>query len=279
MRNNNILLIHCSDRIGLVHDITGVLKKNKLNIEINDEFVDQLGARFFMRTEFSGAYDSGALYDDLSSMLPEDAKITLTGKRKKNIIVLATKEHHCLGDILLRHMFGELNANILAVVSNHELLRDLTMKMDLPFHYVSHENLERGVHEEKVMKVLEQYNPEYIVLAKYMRILTPVFTEKYSQKIINIHHSFLPAFVGASPYRQAFERGVKIIGATAHFVNHELDEGPIICQSVINIDHRFTAEDMARAGHDVEKMVLSRALKLVFEDRVMVNGNKTVIFS
>ncbi len=279
MQNNNILLIHCSDRIGLVHDITAVLKKNNLNIETNEEFVDQHQKMFFMRTEFSGAFDSGSLYDDLVAALPEDAEIILTGKRKKNIVVMATKEHHCLGDVLLRHMFGELNANILAVISNHEHLRELTMKMGIPFHYVSHENLERHVHEEKVMKLLEQYNPEYIVLAKYMRVLSAAFTERYPQRIINIHHSFLPAFVGANPYRQAFERGVKIIGATAHFVNHELDEGPIICQSVINIDHRFSAEDMARAGKDVEKMVLSRALKLVFEDRVMVSANKTVVFA
>lgn len=279
MYNNSILLIHCADRIGLVHDITGVLKKNNLSIEINEEYVDQQRGRFFMRTEFSGAFDSGALYDDLVQTLPEGAQIILTGRRKKNIVVMVTKEHHCLGDILLRHMFSDLNANILAVISNHEILRELTMKMALPFHYVSHENLTREAHEQKVMTILEQYNPEYIVLAKYMRVLTPVFTEKYSQRIINIHHSFLPAFVGANPYRQAYERGVKIIGATAHFVNHELDEGPIICQNVIGIDHRYTVEDMTRAGHDVETQVLSKALKLVFEDRVMVNGNKTVVFS
>ena len=276
--NKNLVLIDCVDRKGLIHEITGVLLKHGVNIESNGEFVDHTNNKFFMRTEFSGSYDSGKLYEDILSVIPKESNIILTGKRKKNIVVMASKEHHCLGDILVKHTFNDINANILAVISNHEILRSLTEKNDIPFHFISHENLTRESHEEKILNILNQYNPEYIVLAKYMRVLTPQFTEKYGNRIVNIHHSFLPAFIGASPYQQAFNRGVKIIGATAHFVNQNLDEGPIISQDVIHVNHTITAVDMAKAGREVEKSVLSKALKLVFDDKVMVNGNKTVVF-
>ena len=276
--NSNLLLIDCSDKKGLIHNITGALLSHNLNIESNQEFVDHLTGRFFMRTEFTGNFDSGKLNDDIMEILPADSNARLTGRRKKNIIVMASKEHHCLGDILVKHSFNDIYANILAVISNHEILKGITERSDLPYHYVSHENISREEHESKIMKIIKQYNPEYIVLAKYMRILNKSFTENFPEKIINIHHSFLPAFIGANPYKQAYERGVKIIGATAHFVNHNLDEGPIISQDVINVNHTMNAEDMARAGRDVEKSVLSKALKLVFDDKVMVNGNKTVVF-
>lgn len=274
----HILLIDSTDEPGLVHKITGILYSHSVNIESNDEFVDHSNNHFFMRTEFIGSFDSGQLYDDLKKTLPNDANIILTGKHKKNIIVLATKEHHCLGDIILRHTFGELNANIQAVISNHQKLRNLTEKADIPYHFISHENLSREQHEEKLLQIISGYNPEFIVLAKYMRILTTNFTERFRNKIINIHHSFLPAFIGANPYKQAFERGVKIIGATAHFVNQDLDEGPIIAQNVIPVKHTHSAKDMARAGRDVEKIVLAQAINLVFEDKVIVNGNKTIVF-
>ncbi|HRX14838.1 MAG TPA: formyltetrahydrofolate deformylase [Spirochaetota bacterium] len=276
--NIHRLLIDCTDNVGLVNKITGVLASHGVNILENDEFVEKDQNHFFMRTEFTGLFDSGKLYSDLSTQLPENSIINLTGKRKKNIIVMVTKEHHCLGDVLIRHAFGDLDANILAIISNHQNLRELSERMNIPFHYISHENLSREEHEKMVIKQVNQYNPEYIVLAKYMRILTPAFTSLYPNRIINIHHSFLPAFIGANPYKQAFKRGVKIIGATAHFVNHELDEGPIIAQDVVSVNHTNSAEEMARKGRDVEKIVLSRALGLVFEDRVMVNGNKTIVF-
>lgn len=276
--NKSLLLIDCDDKKGLIHEITGVLRSHNVNIETNQEFVDHSSGHFFMRTEFSGSFDSGKMYDDMTKILPPNSKVKLTGKRKKNILLMASKEHHCLGDILVKHSFNDINANILAVISNHEILRSITERSDLPFHFVSHENISREEHESKILNIINQYNPEYIVLAKYMRILNAEFTGLFPEKIINIHHSFLPAFIGANPYKQAYERGVKIIGATAHFVNHNLDEGPIISQDVININHTMNAEDMARAGRDVEKSVLSKALKLVFDDKVMVNGNKTVVF-
>lgn len=276
--NSHILLIDCDDGKGLVYTVTKVLFEHGVNIIRNGEFVDAASSRFFMRTEFSGEFDSGKLLSDLKNTLPLHANIRLTGRRKKAVVVLASKEHHCLGDLLIRNGFGDLNAEILAVISNHEILRRLTEQAGVPFHYVSHENLDRSAHEAKLLEIISAYNPEYLVLAKYMRVLTPDFIHRYPSRIINIHHSFLPAFVGASPYRQAYERGVKIIGATAHFVNEKLDEGPIIAQNVIPVDHTYDDEDMAIAGHDVEKNVLSRALKLVFDEKVMVTGNRTIIF-
>src|SRR5690606_32921674 len=162
--------------------------------------------------------------------------------------------------------------------SNYQNLEDLTHKFSIPFHFISHEGKSRDQHEEEIVATLETYTPEFLVLAKYMRILSPAFIRNYSNRIVNIHHSFLPAFAGANPYNQAYERGVKIIGATAHFVNDLLDEGPIIAQSVIPVAHSHSAKEMALAGHDVEKIVLARSLKLVLSDRVFVYRNKTIIF-
>ncbi|WP_016599402.1 formyltetrahydrofolate deformylase, partial [Yersinia pestis] len=147
-----------------------------------------------------------------------------------------------------------------AVIGNHDALQNLVERFDIPFHLVSHEGLTREQHDQQLIEKIEQYQPDYVVLAKYMRVLTPAFVQRFPYQIINIHHSFLPAFIGARPYHQAYERGVKIIGATAHYVNDSLDEGPIIMQDVINVDHSYTAEDMMRAGRDVEKNVLSSAL-------------------
>jgi formyltetrahydrofolate deformylase len=191
---------------------------------------------------------------------------------------MVTKESHALGDILVRHSDGELGAKIQCVVSNYETLRELVERFNIPFIYISTEGMSREEHEVKVMSQMDGFIFDYIVLAKYMRILTPEFVKAYPQKIINIHHSFLPAFIGANPYKQAFDRGVKIIGATAHYVTNDLDEGPIIAQDTIPVNHRLTWKDMQRAGRDGEKVVLSRALALVLNDRVFVNGNKTVIF-
>ena len=164
------------------------------------------------------------------------------------------------------------------MIANREVLRGLVERFDIPFVYIPADGLSREEHEAKVMEELEKYDFDVIVLAKYMRILTPAFVARYPGKILNIHHSFLPAFIGANPYKQAYERGVKIIGATAHFVTDDLDEGPIIAQDVIPVNHRFDWRDMQRAGRDVEKVVLSRALNLVLNDRVFIHGNKTIVF-
>ncbi len=272
------LLVDCSDREGLVYHVTSVLYKNKCNIISNGEFVDRGTNHFFMRTVFSGDAKKENIERELKEVLPPDSTIRLSPQTKKDIVILATKEHHCLGDLLLRHHFNELNARILAVVSNHEVLQELTDKFKIPFHFISHEGISRGEHEEKIISIIDDYRPEYIILAKYMRILSRNFVSMHCNKMINIHHSFLPAFIGANPYRRAYDRGVKIIGATAHFVTDDLDEGPIISQSTIPVDHTHSVDDMIKAGRDVEKLVLAQSLKLVFEDRVFVSGNRTIIF-
>ncbi|GAB3578466.1 formyltetrahydrofolate deformylase [Hymenobacter daeguensis] len=272
------LLIHCPDEPGLVYKITGVLFRHGLNILRNGEFVERENNQFFMRTEFAGDFDAAVLLAELTGLLPAGSSIRFSDNHPKDIVLMATKEHHCLSELLVRHAFGELNARVLAVISNYEVLGDLTRRFDIPFHFISHQGLTREAHEAAVLATLAQYQPEFVVLAKYMRILSSEFVAHYANRLINIHHSFLPAFVGANPYAQAYERGVKIIGATAHFVNEQLDQGPIIAQSVIPIDHTQSAREMAQAGRDVEKIVLARSLKLVFDGHVFVNRNKTVIF-
>jgi len=273
-----IIKIDCSDKKGLVYNITDVLYKNNLNIEKNSEFVDEENGKFFFRARVFGEFDLDKLKLELLDKLPTDTSISINHRRKKDIIVMATKESHALGDILIKHYSGELNANIKAVVANHDVLKELVEKFDLPFYHISAEGLSRSEHEKEVLKVLKSYEVDYIVLAKYMRILSSDFVREYEGQIINIHHSFLPAFIGANPYKQAYNRGVKIIGATAHFVNDNLDEGPIIAQDVIRVNHEYSWKDMQKAGREVEKSVLNSALDLVFDDRVFVYNNKTVIF-
>jgi len=272
------VLIDCADAKGLVYKISKVFYDRGLNIDNNREFVDKEHNRFFMRTIVSGLFDSKELEEELHTVVPNDAHIRVIAPEDKKIILMVTKESHALGDILVRHADGELGAQIECVIGNHDTLRELVERFDIPFIFVSAEGLSREEHEQKVMEEIDKFTFDYIVLAKYMRILTPVFVKAYAYKIINIHHSFLPAFIGANPYKQAYDRGVKIIGATAHYVTDDLDEGPIIAQDVIPVNHRLTWKDMQRAGRDGEKIVLSRALALVLNDRVFVNGNKTVIF-
>jgi len=271
------ILIDTVDAKGLVYNISKVIYEHNLNIEQNSEYVDEDDNKFFMRTVVSGEINKEKLIQDLKSVTPKETSIKLTNNSKKDIVLLVTKESHVLGDLLIRYIDGELNANIKAVVSNHDELRDLVEKFDIPYHHVDSYDLDRQAHENKVMEQIDIYNPEIIVLAKYMRILTSNFVGAYPQKVLNIHHSFLPAFIGANPYKQAHHRGVKIIGATAHYVTDDLDEGPIIAQDIVRVDHSFSWQEMRRDGRNVEKVVLSNALQLLLEDKVFIHGNKTVI--
>ena len=272
------VLIDCNDEKGLVYKISKVFYDRDLNIENNREFVDKEKGKFFMRTVVTGDFNSKELNQELQNAVPTNAKIKVITPRVKKIVILATKESHALGDILIRHEAGELDAQIEAVIANHDVLKPLVRRFDIPFFHVTAEGMSREEHEEQMMNLINEQQFDYIVLAKYMRILTPNFVANYPEQIINIHHSFLPAFIGANPYKQAHKRGVKIIGATAHFVTDDLDDGPIIAQDVIPVNHRLDWKDMQRAGRDVEKIVLSRALNLVLNDRVFVHGNKTIIF-
>ncbi len=278
MLQNKILLTDCPDDKGLIAKVTNICYKHQLNILHNNEFVDFETKHFFMRTELQGIFNEETLLEDLRFSLPEGANYRLIdADRKKRIVILVTKEAHCLGDILMKTYYGGLDVEIAAVIGNHDNLRSLVERFDLPYHHVSHEGLTRVEHDALLAQTIDQYAPDFIVLAKYMRVLNPEFVARYPNRVINIHHSFLPAFIGANPYKRAYERGVKIIGATAHFINNELDEGPIIMQKVIDVDHTYSAEMMMKAGRDVEKTVLSRALDLALHDRLFVYQNKTIV--
>lgn len=278
-----IVVIQCKDRVGLVAAISGILAEERLNIVSMLEHVDKVENRFFMHLELEQEAPAAALEKKMQGLLPPDAVITVNPLPQKKIVVLVSKEYHCLADILVRHYFKTLGVVVQAVIGNHAILEDICRRFDMPFYLVqttraSQEQGDREEFERRIMKIIKGYAPDYIVLAKFMRILSSRLVAEFPMRIINIHHSFLPAFAGASPYRQAFERGVKLIGATAHFVTNELDEGPIIAQQIIPVNHSYTASDMIKAGKEIETSVLARALRLVFEDRVFVYKNKTVVF-
>jgi formyltetrahydrofolate deformylase len=279
--NREIVLVDCPDEVGLIHRITGVLQARRLNIESNSEFVDTVARQFFFRAEVApadGPVPAEAVEADLRRVLPATAHVRVAREERRPIVVCATREPHCLGELLLLDAVGDLPGRIVGVVSNHELLRGLVERFGVPFHHVPHEGVSREAHEAAVAAAIDAHSPEYVVLARYMRVLSEPFVARYANRLVNIHHSFLPAFAGASPYRQAYARGVKLIGATAHFVTAELDDGPIIAQDVIAVDHAFTPERMAQAGRDVEKLVLARAVRLVLEERVFLHGRRTVVF-
>ncbi|MGI4022095.1 MAG: formyltetrahydrofolate deformylase [Janthinobacterium lividum] len=274
-----IILIQCKDQVGLVALISGILFREQMNIVAMNEHVDKLENRFYMRLEVDEATDFTNLNNLMREVLPADAIINVNPAPQKKIVVLVTKEYHCLADILIRNFFGTLGASVQAVIGSYNTLQNICERFDVPFHSVLYDSaVTKEASEQKIVNLIRQYQPDYVVLAKFMRILSPNFVAQFPKQIINIHHSFLPAFVGANPYRQAFERGVKLIGATAHFVTNELDEGPIITQQIIPVNHSLSASDMMKAGQEIETAVLAKALRLVFEDRVFVHQNKTVVF-
>ena len=273
-----VIVIQCKDSVGLVAAISGVLAKAGYNIISMCEHVDQEENKFFARIVVDHIADPQSLENAIEKVLPSNAIVKVNPLPEKNIVVLVTKEYHCLSDILTRNHFKTLGANVECVIGNHIDLQNITERFNVPFHMVEHENKSRENFEAELKQVIRPYNPDYLILAKFMRILSPEFVSAFMLKIINIHHSFLPAFVGANPYRQAFKRGVKIIGATAHFVTNDLDEGPIITQKIIPVNHSFTLTDLVRAGRENETAALAKAMQLVFEDRVFVYNNKTVVF-
>lgn len=276
---NLIILISTPDSQGLVHKITANLLE--FNIEKNDEFVDKESAHFFMRTEISceSSADIVAIQRkieaNLKAILLPQSFIKVTQKSKKSAVIFCTKEAHCLGDLLMKYYNNELDIDIKAVISNYEILQSLVEKFNIPYFHISHESKN---YEDSMLKICARFAPDFIILAKYMRILSSKFIAHYENRIINIHHSFLPAFIGANPYKQAYTRGVKIIGATAHFVTSELDSGPIICQDIMQVNHTFSWVDMQRAGRNIERVVLAQAVDLAIQGRIFIHNNKTIIF-
>lgn len=273
-----IILIQCKDQVGLVGSISTVLASQGINIVSMREHVDTIDNRFFIRIDAQDVGDFSIIERQLKAVLPAEAAIKINSKGEKKVIVLVTKDYHCLSDILIRNHFKTFGAAVQCVIGNHNKLEEICKRLDVPFYLVSSENSDKQIFESALLAVIEKYEADYLVLAKFMRILSSDFVERFTSRIINIHHSFLPAFVGASPYKQAYERGVKLIGATAHFVTNQLDEGPIIAQQIIPVTHSFTSADMVRSGKEIETAVLAKALQLVFEDRVLLHKNKTIVF-
>lgn len=273
-----IIVIQCKDRVGLVAAIASLVAAEGINIVSMREHVDVVEELFFARLQVQDHEGAETLQQKLTAILPQGAQVHVNPQPQKKLAVLVTKEYHCLSDILIRNHFKTLGASVECVVGNHPILQDICNRFEVPFHFINHDGLSKEDFEANLQACLAGYSFDYIALAKFMRILSPQFIAAYPGQVINIHHSFLPAFIGASPYRQAFERGVKLIGATAHFVTNDLDEGPIIAQQIIPVNHSFTSADMVRAGKEIETAVFAKALQLVFEDRVFVYKNKTVVF-
>ena len=277
------LVIACPDRVGIVAKVSNVLATYNGWITEANHHSDNLSGWFFMRHEIradSLPFDLDGLRTAFAPIAREfamDWHVSDSGVRKK-VVLMASRESHCLADLLHRWHSDELDCEITSVISNHEDLRSMVEWHGIPFHHVPVDSQNKTPAFEKVASLIDEQQADCIVLARYMQILPPQLCERYANRVINIHHSFLPSFVGARPYHQAAQRGVKLIGATCHYVTDELDAGPIIEQDVVRITHRHSAEDMVRLGKDVEKMVLSRGLRYHLEDRVLVHDNKTVVF-
>jgi len=273
-----IIVIQCKDGVGLVAAISTVLANAGFNIVSMREHVDKDENKFFARIVIEGEVVQENLESSIAADLPDGAIVKVNPLPEKKVVVLVTKEYHCLSDILTRNHFKTLGAKVECVVGNHPDLKNITERFSIPFHFVSHEDKTREEFETELQNVILTYQADYLILAKFMRILSQAFISAFMLKIINIHHSFLPAFIGANPYQQAYKRGVKIIGATAHFVTNDLDDGPIITQQIIPVNHSLSFSDLVKAGRENETAALAKAMQLVFEDRVFVYNNKTVVF-
>lgn len=278
------ILIHCEDQKGIIAAVTNFILKAEGNIVYIDQHVDVEQNVFFMRLEceFSNLNIRLAnIKADFQQSIATDFKMSweiYTKDQKPKMALFVSKYDHCLFDILGRYSANELNVEIPLIISNHEDLKPIAERFNIPFHYVpfTKENKEEG--EKIQIELLQKHEIDFMVLARYMQIITPTLINLYENKIINIHHSFLPAFPGAKPYHSAFKRGVKIIGATSHYVTQQLDEGPIIEQDITRVSHINSVEDFIMKGRDLERIVLARAIKLHAERKTMVYDNKTVIF-
>lgn len=277
------LLVSCPDRRGIVAALAQVLYGHGANIVDSDQHTDTVAGLFFQRLRFDLAElmtDKVALERSLAELgerFQMQYRLLYQAQRKR-IGLFVSKYDHCLYDLLLRHRAGELNGDVACVVSNHQDLSGVAAQFGVPFHVFPKTTENKLEQEQKERDLLGQLGVDLVVLARYMQVMSKSFCEAFPQRIINIHHSFLPAFVGGKPYHQAYTRGVKLIGATAHYATAVLDEGPIIEQDVVRASHRDAVEDLVRKGRDLEKVVLARAVRSHLDDRILVYGNKTVVF-
>ena len=286
MKNSAVLLISCPDRRGIVATISDFVFNHNGNILHADEHADEGSNLFLMRVEFDPAefdIDLGDLGDFSRHFTPIAEEFEMQWRLarsnyRQRMIILVSKYDHCLVDLLYRHKSGELACEIPLIISNHPDNQPIADFYGIPYITIPVPKDSKHQAEEKILGLLQQHNPDFMVLARYMQILSNEFVNQYPQRIINIHHSFLPAFVGAKPYHQAFTRGVKLIGATSHYVTEVLDDGPIIEQDVVRISHRDSLDDLLQKGRDLEKVVLSRAVRWHTDNRVLLYGNKTVVF-
>lgn len=281
MSHHYTLTISCPDRAGIIAAVSGFIAQHGGFIVEASYHTEQEAERFFMRQEIradSLPFDAQEFRQRFTPLATEfNMQWQLTDSaQKKRLVILVSKQDHCLNDLLHRWRSGELQVDIPCVISNHEDLRSYVEWHGIPFIYVAMEN--KAAAFEKIASLFEEYRGDSMVLARFMQILPPMLCQRFPGRIINIHHSFLPSFVGAKPYHQAYQRGVKLIGATCHYVTDELDAGPIIEQDTTRIDHGDTVDDLVRYGRDIEKTVLSRGLRYHVEDRVLVCGNKTIVF-
>ena len=276
------LLVTCPDKKGIVAALAQTLYGHGANILDADQHTDPIAAMFFQRIRF----DLSSLTTDrvtLETGLREVAgRFGMTyrlayGDQLRKIAIFASKQEHCLYDLLIRHGAGELPCEIAMVISNHASAAKIAAHFGVPFHHLPITPDTKAAQEARTIELLDGAGVDLIVLARYMQVLSPAFVAHFATRIINIHHSFLPAFVGANPYKQAFEKGVKLIGATSHYVTADLDQGPIIEQATIRVTHQDTVDDLVRKGRDLEKFVLAQAVRWHLEDRVLAYANKTVV--
>lgn len=279
------ILIHCKDQQGIIAAITNFIHQNHGNIVYIDQYVDRTHDAFFMRLESvfeKTSFSLDSFNTDFNNTLGMQFNMSVQlypTDIKPKMAVFVSKYDHCLYDLLGRYQSGELFVEIPFIISNHKDLAPIAAKFDIPFFHIPVTKETKARAEKEQLKLLQKHEIDFIVLARYMQIVSPLLIKEYTHKIINIHHSFLPAFPGAKPYHSAYERGVKIIGATSHYVTEELDAGPIIEQDIARVSHTHRIDDLILKGRDLEKIVFSRAVKLHTERKVMVYNNKTIIFS
>ena len=282
MRHDHILTLSCPDRTGIVHRVSGCLFEAGCNILDAQQFGDGETGRFFLRVHFDApAAHAVEAFRARFTTLADDFGMDWQlhdARRRARLLMLVSKQGHCLNDLLFRTHSRQLRADIVAVASNHEDFAALASSYGVPFHHLPVDAGNREAQERAIIDLAEREQVDLVVLARYMQILSPRLCEALAGRAINIHHSFLPSFKGAQPYHQAHARGVKIIGATAHYVTEDLDEGPIIEQDVARVDHAMTPRELVRLGSDTESQVLARAVRRHVEHRILLNGHRTVVF-